>query len=143
MSTASLLWASAQAVAQVLLLAAVGAGLEAGGEMGAARRGGLSALAYRMLLPALLFVNIAASAPALADPTGGAWVLPLLAGVYITIGAAIGACVAGWVSAVQDEFSRAHVAVACALGNHGYIPLVLLPAVILQVRALPGGTIGA
>jgi len=101
--------------------------------MGASRRGGLSALAYRMLLPALLFVNIAASAPALADPAGGAWVLPLLACVYITIGGVIGALVSRLVTRSTDEFSWAHVAVACALGNHGYIPLVLLPAVVLQV----------
>ena len=42
---------AAQAVIQVVLLSSVGAALEAAGELGPARRAGLSALAFRVLLP--------------------------------------------------------------------------------------------
>jgi predicted permease len=77
-----------QAVIQVLLLASAGAALELTGQLGKAKRGGLSNIAFRILLPCLMFSSVTetVSARALAR----LYIVPLYAGAILTIGAILG-----------------------------------------------------
>ena len=135
-SPAAVLSVAAQAVAQVALLALAGAGLELCGAMGKARRGAISLVAYRVLLPALLFANVSESLSAAAMRT--MWVMPLYAVAYTLAGAALGAGAAWLTVRDGDELSATHVFLCCSVGNYAYLPLILASAVLLQ-GALHGG----
>ena len=130
---------SAQAVLQIVLLSAVGAALEATGELGPSRRSALSAVAFRVLLPSLLFTSVgaAASLPALR----ALWVLPAAQAAYVAASYGLGAIVAALpgLLKVGDAFGPAHVKISCALSNAGYLPLVILPAALSQGALVPPG----
>ena len=135
-SPAAVLSVAAQAVVQVALLALAGAGLELCGAMGKARRGAISLVAYRVLLPALLFANVSESLSLSALRT--MWVMPLYAVAYTLAGAALGAGAAWLTVRDGDELSATHVFLCCSVGNYAYLPLILASAVLLQ-GALHGG----
>lgn len=138
MESTVVLGAAAQAVLQVLLLASVGGVLEYAGELGSTRRGALSTLAYRVLLPCLMFVNVGDAASAEALKT--MWVLPVYAALYLAAGLAVGACVGACVARRGDQFTYAHISTCVMLGNNGYLPLVLIPSVMNQRALHPPGT---
>lgn len=127
-----------QAVSQVLILAGAGAWLELKGEMGKTRRGGLSNLAYRVLLPCLMFGNVTESIS--AEALARLFCVPLYALIYIAIGWILGEIVGRRVCKADDEFGRTHFVLTTALGNHGYIPLILVPSVIYQGSLHEPGT---
>ena len=116
---AAILSASGQAVSQVILLAAAGAWLEATGKMGPVRRAALSNVAFYVLLPSLLFTNIAESAS--ADALVRQYALPLYSAAFVTIGWTAGALLAPRVVTDGDEFTSTHFIFSCALNNVGYL----------------------
>lgn len=132
-----ILSAAAQSVIQVILLAAAGAYLELSGQLGRAKRGALSTVAYRILLPALLFANVSESIS--ADRMRTMWVMPFFAVIYTFSGAVLGWIASRLVVRPDDEFARPHVFLTCSIANYAYVPLTLLPAVFLQGALHPPG----
>jgi len=128
------LLAAVQGVVRVLLVVFTGAVIQTKGILPASLRLGLSQLVFRLFLPCLLFTSIvkALSISSLAS----------LAGVFaFAVGAHFTGAAVGWASHalfVRVAPSRFHSPVlqaplfaACvALGNHGYLPLSLLPTVL-------------
>lgn len=130
--------AAAQAVLLTLILAAVGAAMERSGQLGKTKRAALSAMTYNVLLPALLFYNVASSIS--MEALGTLWLMPFYACLYMAVGAAIGAAAGRLVATPRDDFGPKHITICSMLGNHGYIPLVIAPAVIGQRSLHAPGT---
>ena len=130
--------AAVQSVVQVLLLAAGGAYLERIGQMGRLKRSAISTVAYRILLPCLLFANVSESIS--IERMKRLWVMPLYAVIYTACGSVLGWLAGRFVIHPTDEFAKPHMFLTCAIGNYAYVPLVLLPAVILQGALHAPGT---
>jgi len=129
--------AAAQAVLQVLLVASAGVFLR----LQKAGRATISDIAYRVLLPALMFVNVAEVVS--FESLRRLFVVPLGAVCLISVGAGLGLLVApcvglGRSNRTRDDFTRIHFLLSSMIGNHGYLPLILVPATILQGALHPG-----
>lgn len=131
--------AAAQAVLQVILIASAGA------YMRLDKKGmkTISDISYRILLPSLMFSNVTnvVSVEALRR----LYVVPLGAALGLCVGAVLSQLIAPLVglgrnTKVLDDFTRTHFLLASTIGNHGYLPLILSPATILQGALHPPGT---
>lgn len=123
--------AAGQAVVQVILIASAGA------YMRLDKKGmkTISDVAYRILLPSLMFTNVCdvVSVEALKR----LFAVPLGAAVGIGLASVLAFLVAPCVGLPRgkrtvDDFTRTHFLLAASIGNHGYLPLILSPATILQ-----------
>lgn len=113
--------AAAQAVLQVLLIASAGAYLR----LSKASMKTLSDLAYKLLLPCLMFYNVTKTVS--AEALRRLWIVPFGAAFMLAAGWAAGALVAplvglGLRARARDDFTRVHFLLACSIGNHGYLP---------------------
>ena len=128
------LLAAVQGVVRVLLVVVTGAVIQTKQILPAPLRLGLSQLVFRLFLPCLLFTSVAQalSISKLASLVG---VFAFAVGAHFT-GAAV-----GWAASMLFErlapakyhspvFQAPLFAACVALGNHGYLPLSLLPTVL-------------
>ena len=130
MDALAILGAAASAVLQVLVLASAGAYLELKGYLGAQRRRVLSDVSFRIFLPCLLFTSVCESAS--IEALTKQYCLPLFMVLYVVLGYLLGWFLSRFTTEPDDEFSSTHFIFSCALNNVGYLPLILVPATILQ-----------
>lgn len=138
MDALAILGAAASAVLQVLVLASAGAYLELIGLLGPQRRRVLSDVAFRILLPCLLFTSVCESAS--IEALTKQYSLPLFMVLYVILGYLMGWLLSFYTTQPDDEFSSTHFIFSCALNNVGYLPLILVPATILQGALHPEGS---
>eukprot|EP01138_Halocafeteria_seosinensis_P012086 gb/GECG01012352.1/.p1 GENE.gb/GECG01012352.1/~~gb/GECG01012352.1/.p1 ORF type:complete len:167 (+),score=5.91 gb/GECG01012352.1/:1-501(+) len=126
------LLASFQGVLRVLLVGVVGFLMEwLRKALDDQTRGSLSKIVYLALLPALLWYTLTESLN--TDNLNELAVFPIFSLLYIIIGCGLGYLTSLVVTPrADDKIRREHVIACVGFSNHGYLPLVLAPA-ILQV----------
>eukprot|EP01138_Halocafeteria_seosinensis_P012085 gb/GECG01012351.1/.p1 GENE.gb/GECG01012351.1/~~gb/GECG01012351.1/.p1 ORF type:complete len:467 (+),score=35.82 gb/GECG01012351.1/:1-1401(+) len=127
------LLASFQGVLRVLLVGVVGFLMEwLRKALDDQTRGSLSKIVYLALLPALLWYTLTESLN--TDNLNELAVFPIFSLLYIIIGCGLGYLTSLVVTPrADDKIRREHVIACVGFSNHGYLPLVLAPA-ILQVN---------
>jgi predicted permease len=125
-----LLSASAQSVFQIFVVASAGALLEYFGLVGKPIRNALSKISVHLLLPCLLFVNVAKSISLEALQT--LYILPLFAFLYLIFGFLLSITTVNIFTKRWYQFGYYHFLISASIGNHGYIPLSIAPAVVYQ-----------
>lgn len=95
-------------------------------------RHALSRIAYLALLPALIWVSLMEGLS--TDRLDELILMPLFSLFYMGFGCGLGYIVALFVEKKEEILQREHIIAATGFANHGYLPLVLAPAV-LQVSS--------